>query len=524
MGGWRTTHPGESPHRTTIRVSPRHPSASAAAVFLLVIGIVPATASARTVVGASALAQIDSPHPYPAGDSSNPVVWSRTLSHPGATFLKLHIARLGLGRDDTLAMLDGRGRVIAEVTTSQAGHDFWLPAVPGDQTTVVLRASGFGGGYGLTIDRYGYGVASIAIQSTCGTDLKEDVACYAGTSVETASRAVGRLLFEERGVFFACTGFLISPRDHVLTNEHCISSQAAVDSLEVAFDLQAATCGGSGPDFTPVFLGDRLLLSSVPLDFALISLRGQPSGQHGFLRLSGRDLMADEPSYLPQHSGGDTKKVSVRGCQVVTPALDGRGSGTDFGHVCDTEPGSSGSPVLDLQDHVVGLHRLGGCTPSGGQNQAVRMSRILEVLPVDTTLLLTRAHIQYAPDDRDRILVRGVLRLAMAGDGIDPLSESITLTLADAEGIFYSATIPPRAARSVGRAFQFSDPDGRLANGLRSLRLKATGFNQFAVFASARGLALTAARETITITLTVGTEAASSPALFRRLPHGLVYP
>jgi V8-like Glu-specific endopeptidase len=53
---------------------------------------------------------------------------------------------------------------------------------------------------------------------------------------------------------------------------------------------------------------------------------------------------------------------------------------TDFGHSCDTIQGSSGSPVLDSNHRVVGLHHWGfddyGPDAWKRTNRAVRMAEI----------------------------------------------------------------------------------------------------------------------------------------------------
>ena len=186
------------------------------------------------------------------------------------------------------------------------------------------------------------------------------MACRAGTPIETASRAVGRMLFQEGGGWFLCTGFLMWGEDHFMTNEHCISSQAAVDSLEVRFNYEKASCGGDTEKAFETFEGDRLLLANHPKDVAVLSLAGGPSAAYGFLPLSDRRPDLDEPLYLPQHAGGGVKKVSVTDCRVSVRKTDGFAPDSDFGHQCDTEPGSSGSPVLDGTNQVVGLHHFGG--------------------------------------------------------------------------------------------------------------------------------------------------------------------
>jgi V8-like Glu-specific endopeptidase len=60
----------------------------------------------------------------------------------------------------------------------------------------------------------------------------------------------------------------------------------------------------------------------------------------------------------PGERGGD--------CVVDDPAYYGYGQGTDVSYFCDTEGGSSGSPVLSaVTNKVVALHHFGGCPNSG---------------------------------------------------------------------------------------------------------------------------------------------------------------
>ncbi len=143
-------------------------------------------------------------------------MWTHTVHRPDADFIKLHVEQLALGPDDRLRILDRRGRLAAEYSDRRAAPPgFWLRAVRGDTVTVELTS--VAPGTALTIDRYGHGTPAISPTSVCGSDQTEDVACYAGTPVATASRAVGRMIFEQQGGLFACTGFLVSAFDLFLT-------------------------------------------------------------------------------------------------------------------------------------------------------------------------------------------------------------------------------------------------------------------------------------------------------------------
>jgi len=75
---------------------------------------------------------------------------------------------------------------------------------------------------------------------------------------------------------------------------------------------------------------------------------------------------------VPQHPAGEPARIAGRlgeragTCAIVDQAFDGYARNSDVSYYCDTEGGSSGSPVLSRKtDKVVALHHFGGCPNSG---------------------------------------------------------------------------------------------------------------------------------------------------------------
>ena len=238
-----------------------------------------------------------------------------------------------------------------------------------------------GRSYGFEIDQYGYGIAPLGIETTCGTDDKVDIECVSGTPQYQRARSVGRMLYQKDSSFFLCTGSLISAENHFLTNEHCIDSQTVTDTLQVRFNYQVTTCGGFNLASYNTYYGDTFLVADFNYDTSLLTLSGNPQATYGYLELEPRAMVLNEPVYIPQHPGGDLKKYDDG--PVVDPVAFGRINGSDFGYQVDTEGGSSGSPVLSLNSHkVVGLHHFGGCMtlPPFGQNQGVLMSNVYPII------------------------------------------------------------------------------------------------------------------------------------------------
>ena len=122
--------------------------------------------------------------------------------------------------------------------------------------------------------------------------------------------------------------------------------------------------------------GDRVLATDDRLDYTLFSVQDFDTiGRFGYLQLDVRAPRAGEELYIPQHPGGEPTQIARGGnCAVADPSYWGYDRGTDLSYYCDTEGGSSGSPVLSRSsDRVIGLHHFGGCPNSG-----VRIDQIYE--------------------------------------------------------------------------------------------------------------------------------------------------
>jgi V8-like Glu-specific endopeptidase len=120
--------------------------------------------------------------------------------------------------------------------------------------------------------------------------------------------------------------------------------------------------------------------SSFELDYSVLEIAGQPETLWGLLPLgSASDPMAGEDLFIVQHPAGEAKQISKINCKAGLVPVDGRATGSDFIHSCDTAGGSSGSPVTDSAGNLVGLHHYG--FNEGGawsQNRAVRIRKIVD--------------------------------------------------------------------------------------------------------------------------------------------------
>ena len=212
----------------------------AAGLTLLVMGSVSAWAEQRVKVGDVRSYAAQSPHPYPLGDETRPVVWTESVISPGATFVRVHFRDLTLAPGDYLTVENPDG---SQVWTYKArgphgNGDVWAFAVSGDEAVVKIHG-GKDDGFGYVIDSVGHGTGRIdpTPEVVCGTDGREDAACHTAVGAfDTAQKPVARLLFTSGGFQYVCTGWLVagSNSSTMLTNNHhtCNAHPSAQRSSE----------------------------------------------------------------------------------------------------------------------------------------------------------------------------------------------------------------------------------------------------------------------------------------------------
>ena len=345
-----------------------------------------------------------------------------TLRFPGAEYVKVHFSRIALLPGDYLTVSDPEGReshryegvtrdAVAGLTRAVLSPgapdregERWAMSVSGDTAVVELHAAAGADPLGVTstLADLGVGIDRVARgytrperveaarelesareqalgpagpgreESVCGGDEKSDAAGYRASNpaAYTRSKAVARLLINGTEL---CTAWGIGAQNRLMTNSHCFSTTKDAYNTEVWFNYQCAKCGGYDVYQSTKVWGDKVLATDRTLDFTLFSVESFPSVQkYGFLTLDTARPAAGTQLYVPQHPAGDPTAIAMssgeRGsnCAVDNPAYTGYASASDVSYFCDTEGGSSGSPVLSrTTNKVVALHHFGGCPNSG---------------------------------------------------------------------------------------------------------------------------------------------------------------
>lgn len=316
------------------------------------------------------------PYAAPSG-----LVWRRVIQHPQRVdSLRIHLVIRGsIGNPWRVRITDSAGNGVEQLEHSSpilASGEVWSDEVRGRSATVELWTDGDPTGLELVVDRYAYHAAKAVPQAIVGKNQLIPIH-KAPVRMRPWGLPIARLRFMTLGGQATCTAFLVGT-DLVITNQHCISNQSEMLSAVVEF-------GYDGPGVVPDRIRARALeATSVDLDYSVVRLLASAPPKYGRLRFQTTPPIEEARALvIVQHPGGQPKKVSIDDCKVSGLQRTGVGSDpTDFGHLCDTLGGSSGSPVLDWNTGmVVGLHHF-GFKPGSPElvNQAVHIDRILNDL------------------------------------------------------------------------------------------------------------------------------------------------
>jgi trypsin-like peptidase len=286
---------------------------------------------------------------------------STIVSRPGATFLRLHFATAYIPTGAWVELANAEGEVVnrfdaSDVASASTESGYYAMSVEGDTVTVTLRHDGtrIGRPYSLDIDQVDVGFAEINGRAVIGADQRERSVCVLATDSDMYlhSQAVARVY----GFGYVATAWRVSAENRMLTNHHVIGNHQNPADFELWFGYEHATCSGSNVTHpgTKVRGGVRLV-GDAGRDFQLFTLDAEAfsSGKvahYGYLGLDVTPLTVGQQIYIPQHGGGSPKQIA-RTDDSGSPCSIASRAGNMRRYVCDTQGGSSGSPVLDRQSH-----------------------------------------------------------------------------------------------------------------------------------------------------------------------------
>ncbi|RLN88665.1 hypothetical protein BBJ28_00008853 [Nothophytophthora sp. Chile5] len=308
--------------------------------------------------------------------------FSRSIGSTGATFLTLHFAQFHLAPGASLTVRSSNNLARYEYTGLGRGDlgengGFFSSLIPGSEAVIEYTPEdsvASSGDFGFTIDKLTRSSSGATTNSICGADDTKPAKCYENDSAlpqaYAKSQALSRLFVSGTS---SCTGWLVGSQGHLLTNFHCIGSDVQAATTDFEFGAESASCEEqcqvkNGCRGTVAATTSTLVASSESLDYALVKLNpmtGVNLSEYGFLTLRVAGAVLGEQIYLPQHPKGWAKRIAAvddDGNATTVIGVDHSSACGDhrIGYYADTQPGSSGSPLIAAADNsVIALHNCG---------------------------------------------------------------------------------------------------------------------------------------------------------------------
>jgi hypothetical protein len=253
---------------------------------------------------------------------------------------------------DKIEFIDESGHVTSSTSLGMPLSALWSGLLP-SKGLLHFSSSGKGLDNSIVVDRVIVPASPSYPAGIVGDDYRTWVTADSD-KVREQGKAVARLyIVDDSNVAWTCTGFLISP-GLLITNAHCFHSGTSLKSAVVEFDFDSY-------QQTPIsrYLMRQVIMDT-NLDLAAFELDEILCDRNPLALATFRPEIRTSLALIG-HPDGEPKQVSKTGCRVTRVDLPGASAArTDFEHRCASRPGSSGSPVIDLDTGlVVGLHHYG---------------------------------------------------------------------------------------------------------------------------------------------------------------------
>lgn len=202
-------------------------------------------------------------------------------------------------------------------------------------------------------------LACFASQATAQSEpAYEPIHEYHPTSIfALVGSPVGRLRSKTSLGPSGCTGFLISPT-HLMTNEHCVGdrwwdrkTKTWLPREVISVVVEMGAVDPSDPKRIETFAVQLPPLEkNEALDYAILTVEGNPAETFGFLSISTAPPQTGMPLWIIGHPKLLVQQISRVRCRVIEHA---RPHADRLHHTCPTAGGNSGSPVFDASTSEV---------------------------------------------------------------------------------------------------------------------------------------------------------------------------
>lgn len=296
-------------------------------------------------------------------------VWRMAIQSEGASGVRVRFHDFAVAAGAVWVYSEDHRQVFGPYSGSgiDDSGDFWSHAVFADTVVIEYLADQRANAAPFSVTRIAHLMAAEQPMSTGNCEL--DATCYSPWG--GIASGVAMYIFETGGASYQCSGALVNnsnndSRPYFLTANHCISTEAMAQTVEVFWKDQTSTCNGTAPGLSslPTTLG-ATYLAGAPIpsgDYSLILLSQLPNSNLTFYGWNA------SPAALPMgglatglhHPQGDYTRIvfgSRNPDAAVQVGSDLAPAGT-FYQIQATagriEPGSSGSPLFTPDESIVG--------------------------------------------------------------------------------------------------------------------------------------------------------------------------
>lgn len=306
-------------------------------------------------------------------------LWRLGISSEDAVSLSLEFSNFNLPKDAQFFVYNtDKSTVRGAFTSANNTEDrkFATAAVYGSTIILEYYEPAYSKGKGsIAVSKVVHAYKDIfGFNSVLEEPCNININCPIGAPWVEQKRAVTRITFSQGGGSFLCSGALLN---NVLNNrvpyylfaEHCATDNYG--SITFYFNYENSTCVGTAGNLSQTMVGATLKAANFDTDFRLVQLAQEVPAAYNAHFLGWDNTNAQPLTETSiHHPGGANKKISVD----MNPAATVTGFGGrlvngfwlvtwDIGM---TEGGSSGSPMFDQNQRVIGQN-LGG-TPANCNN------------------------------------------------------------------------------------------------------------------------------------------------------------
>ncbi|HBH47773.1 MAG TPA: hypothetical protein DDX98_04000 [Bacteroidales bacterium] len=315
---------------------------------------------------------IDEGTVMPASDGN---IWQYSLKAENAKSLAIHFSEYNLPAGAKLFLYNADKSIIRGAYTSRNNKPWGALALadfPGGELVIEYYEpfnAPFNGK--LKVGSVGKAYRDLEVLLKSGEDI--DITCEEANLYQTEKHAVAKMTFSDGSGSYLCTGALINNTredgtPYFLTANHCLSTEEVANTLVTHFNYEVLNCSGSvNPAQT--ISGSTLLSTGQDTDFTLLELSETPPNDYKpyYAGWNAVDDEAVSGGYGIHHPGGRVKKFAISYDSIYsfpnTISWEGNTTTPPNTHwlvqynLGFTEGGSSGSPVFDMDDRIIGqLH------------------------------------------------------------------------------------------------------------------------------------------------------------------------